>query len=35
MHLIIVEVFEDEEILGGRKSRAINAAAGAVIISLE
>jgi hypothetical protein len=35
MHLIISGVFENEEIFGGRKSGAINAAAGAVIISLE
>jgi hypothetical protein len=35
VHLIISGIFENEEIVGGRKSGAINAAAGAVIISLK
>jgi len=35
MHLTIIRVFKNEKIVGRRKSRAINAAAGTVIISLE
>ncbi|AMO97618.1 hypothetical protein CFter6_5048 [Collimonas fungivorans] len=35
MYLTVFPIFENEKIFGWGKCRAINAAAGAVIISLE